>query len=161
MKTITKIALIGGLLASNVILAGPNPDTDSKKAACSHGAHSKMKGQGMEGKGNFLERMTDRLKLTPEQRGSIEAALQQSKPQITGIKEKMQANRKALRELGREGKSDADHVQTLAQERGYLVTELVIQRTKIRDEIRQVLTDPQREQMKQMREKKHQHHSKA
>lgn len=161
MKTITTIALIGGLLASSIALAGPNLDTDSKKVPCNHGAHSKMKGQGMEGKGNFLDSMTDRLKLTTEQRGSVEAVLQKSKPQITSIKEKMQANRKALRELGRDGKSDGNQVQTLAQERGYLVTDLVIQRTKVRDEIRQVLTDTQREQMNQMREKKHGHHNKG
>lgn len=161
MKTITRIALIGGLFASSIVLAGPNPDTDSKKAPCNHGAHSKTKGQGMDGKGNFLDRMTDRLKLTTEQRGSVEAALQKSKPQMTSIKEKIQTNRKALRELKRDGKSDGDEVQALAQERGNLVADLIIQRSKARNEIQQVLTDAQREQMKQMREKKHGHHNKG
>lgn len=157
MKTITKIALIGGLLASSLALAGPDPDTGSKKSPCHHDAHSKMK--GAEGKANFLDKMTDRLKLTPEQRGSVEAVLQKSKPQITSIRERMQANRKALRELGRDGRSDGNQVKTLAQERGYLVTDLTIRRTKVRDEIREILTDTQRDQMKQMREKKHGHHN--
>ena len=53
MKTITKISLIGGLLASSMALAAPSPDTDSKKASqeCHHGAHSRMMGQGVDGEG--------------------------------------------------------------------------------------------------------------
>jgi Spy/CpxP family protein refolding chaperone len=42
----------------------------------------------------------------------------------------------------------------MAQERGDLVADLIIQRNKVRNEIQQVLTDTQREQMKQMREKR-------
>ena len=50
MKTITKIALIGGLLASSIALAAPNPDTDPRKPeGCHHGAHSKM----MKDEGKF------------------------------------------------------------------------------------------------------------
>jgi Spy/CpxP family protein refolding chaperone len=156
MKTITKIALIGGLLASSIVLAAPSPDTDSKKASqgCHHGTHSRIMGQGVDGKWNFLDRMADPLKLTTEQRSSIEAVLQKSKSQMANLKERMQTNRKALREVRREGKTDSNQVQALAQERGDLVADLIIQRNKVRNEIQQVLTDTQREQMKQMREKR-------
>ena len=108
----------------------------------------------------FLDRMSDRLKLTTEQRGSVQAVLQKSKSQRVALKEKMQSNRKALRALGQDGKTDDDKVQELARERGNLVSDLVIQRSKVRNEIQQVLTDTQREQMKQMREK-HGHHNKG
>jgi Spy/CpxP family protein refolding chaperone len=66
----------------------------------------------------------------------------------------MQTNRKALRDIKREGKDDANQVQALAQERGSLVTDMIIQRSKIRNDIRQLLTDAQRGQMKQMYEKR-------
>lgn len=163
MKTITKISLIGALLATSSALAGPQADTGTGKALqeCRHGAHSRM-GNGMDGGERFLNRMTDRLKLTPDQRSSVEAVLQKSKSQMVNLKEKMQTNRKALRELKRNGNSDSSQVQILAQERGNLVAESIIQRSKVRNEIRLVLTDTQREQMKQMREEhKHGHHNKG
>ena len=98
--------------------------------------------------------MADPLKLTTEQRSSIEAVLQKSKSQMANLKERMRTNRNALREVRREGKNDSNQVQALAQERGDLVADLIIQRSKVRNEIQQVLTDTQREQMKQMREKR-------
>ncbi len=64
----------------------------------------------------------------------------------------MRTNRKALRELRRATNIDEGQVQQLAHERGNLVANMIIERTKVRSEIRQVLTDTQREQMRQMRE---------
>jgi Spy/CpxP family protein refolding chaperone len=166
MKTIMKISLIGGLLVSSIALAAPQPDADSKDSArgCRHGAHARMMGHGMKGEGRFLDRMADRLQLTTEQRSSVKTVLEKSKPQMTAIKEKMRTNRKALRELGRDG-SDDSRVQALARERGDLVANLVIERSKIRSDIQQILTDTQREQMKQMRWKHrhdgHGHHDKG
>jgi Spy/CpxP family protein refolding chaperone len=171
MKTIMKISLIGGLLISSIAVAVPQPDTDSKDGArgCHHGVHGMMK-QGRKGEGRFLDRMADRLQLTTEQRSSVKTVLEKSKPQMTAIKEKMRTNRKALRELGRDG-SDDSRVQALARERGDLVANLVIERSKIRSDIQQILTDTQREQMKQMRSKHkhgghdghdgHEHHDKG
>lgn len=161
MKTIMKIALIGGLLVSSIAFAATDPATDTQKASkdCQHGKHSKTWGKGMD-EGKYLDRMTDRLKLTPEQRTSVQAVLQKSKPQMTNIREKMQTNRKALREVKREGKSDGNQVQALARERGDLVANMIIQRSKVRNEIQQILTDTQQEQMKQMREKR-EHHNKG
>ena len=157
MKTIMKVSLIGGLLISSMAFAVPQSDTDSKDGArgCHHGKHAGMMGQGIKGEGRFLDRMADRLELTTEQRSSVKAALEKSKPQMTAIKEKMRTNRKALRELGRDG-SDDSRVQALARERGDLVASLVIERSKIRSDIQEILTDTQREQMKQMRWK-HRH----
>jgi len=157
MKTITKIALIGGLLASSIAFAATDPAADATKASkdCHHGKYSKTWDEG-----KYLDRMTEQLKLTPDQRTSVQAVLQKSKPQMTNIREKMQTNRKALREVKREGKSDGNQVQALARERGDLVADMIIQRSKVRSEIQQILTDTQREQMKQMRGR-HEHHDKG
>jgi Spy/CpxP family protein refolding chaperone len=162
MKSITKIALISGLLASSMAVAGTNPDNDSRKAAhhCHHGAHSSMKGGDVYGGEKFLDRMTDRLKLTTEQRSSVQAVLQNSQPQRVNLKDKMQANRKALKELARSGKSDSSQIETLARERGQLVADMIVQRSKVRGEIREILTDAQREQLNQMRQKPG-HHNKG
>lgn len=156
MKSIAKIVLISSLLASSMALAASGPDNSNSGKTwhdCHHGRHSGMKGEGMHGGEKFLDRMTDRLKLTAEQRSSVQAVLQKSQPQRANLREKMQANRKALKELARSGKSDSSQVATLAQERGQLVADLIVQRSKVRGEIRDILTDAQREQMNQMREK--------
>lgn len=152
MKAITKISLISGLLASSMAFANPDSDAYSRSGYRGCG-HSKM----MKDQGRFLDRMTDRLKLTAEQRASIKTVMEKSKPQIADLREKMRANRKALREVKREPKINEGQVQQLARERGNLVAELIIERTRMRNDIRQVLTDTQREQMRQMREKRWEH----
>jgi Spy/CpxP family protein refolding chaperone len=111
----------------------------------------------MKDQGRFLDRMTDRLKLTAEQRASVKTVMEKSKPQIADLREKMRTNRKALREVRRGPKIDEGQVQQLARERGNLVAELIIERTRMRNDIRQVLTDTQREQMRQMRENRWEH----
>ncbi|PTR16026.1 Spy/CpxP family protein refolding chaperone [Nitrosospira sp. Nsp2] len=160
MKTIVKISLIGGLLASSMALADPHSDTYLKDGArgCHHGARSGKIGQGMEGKGLYWEKMADRLQLTTAQRASVKAAVENAKPRFADLKEKMRTNRKALKELGRAGNSDESRLEALARERGNLVADLTIQRSRTRNDINNVFTDAQREQMKQMREKHRQEH---
>lgn len=169
MKTITKISLIGGLLASGIALANPAPDAATAPAAdkphaCHQGKHGKHRGHHHHhGHGGefFLERMADKLELTPEQRTSINAVVEKSKPRMAGIREKMGENRKALRELSRDGKIDMARVEALAREKGTLVADMTIERTRMRGDIRAILTDAQREKLKQIREQhRKEHHDK-
>jgi Spy/CpxP family protein refolding chaperone len=162
MKSFTKVVLISGLLSSSMAMAGTSPDNSSGKAShhCHHGKHSGMKGEGMDRGEKFMNRMADRLQLTTEQRSSVQAVLQKSQPQRANLKEKMQANRKALKELARSGNSDSSQIAELAQERGQLVADMIVQRSKVRGEIREILTDAQREQLDQMRERSV-HHNKG
>lgn len=170
MKTLIKISLISGLLASGIALANPSSDIPSAGSSqeCHHGKHAKGHHghHHRGGKGSLLTRMADKLELTPEQRTSVSAVEEKSKPQMADIKEKMRANRKALRELGQDGKHGADQVQALAREQGNLVANLIIERSAMRNDIRAILTDTQREQLKQMRQKHghghgHEHHHKG
>jgi len=162
MKTIMKLSLIGGLLASGIVLADPHSDAYQKYASSDyhHSADSRSEGQGKEGKRAFWDKMAERLQLTTEQRASIGAIMEKSKPQTAAIREKIRANRKELRELARNAQIDDSRVQKLARERGNLVAELVTERAKTRHAINQILTDAQQEQMKQMREK-NRHHGKG
>jgi Spy/CpxP family protein refolding chaperone len=106
--------------------------------------------------------MADDLKLTTEQRALVKVTVEKAKPRIADLRERMQTNRKALRELRQAGIGDESQLRALAQERGNLVADLTIQRSQTRDDIRQILTDTQREQMKQIREKyRHEHRNKA
>lgn len=178
MKTIMKISLISGLLASGIALADPSPHAATAPAApagdkphaCHQGKHDKHHGhhghhghhhhQGHGGE-FFLERMADRLELTPEQRTSINAVVEKSKPRMAGIREKMGENRKALRELSHDGKADMAKVEALAREKGALVADMTIERTRMSGDIRAILTDAQREKLKQIREQhRKEHHDK-
>jgi len=162
MKTITMVTMISGLLASSLASADPHTDSYLKDGGkgCHHGARSgKMEGmKGMEGKGQYWEKMADDLKLTTEQRALVKVTVEKAKPRIADLRERMQTNRKALRELRQAGIGDGSRLQALARERGNLVADLTIQRLQMRDDIRQILTDTQREQMKQMREEYRQEH---
>ncbi len=162
MKKIMKLSLISGLLASGIVLADPHSDAYQKYASSDyhHSADSRSEGQGREGKKAFWDKMADRLQLTAEQRASIGAIMEKSKPQTAAIREKIRANRKELRELARNAQIDDSQVQKLARERGSLVAELVIERTRMRHAINQILTDAQQEQMKQIRET-NRHHGKG
>jgi Spy/CpxP family protein refolding chaperone len=160
MKTITMVTVISGLLASSLALADPHTDSYLKDEGkgCHHGARSGK----IEGKGQYWEKMADDLKLTTEQRALVKVAVEKAKPRFADLRERMQANRKALRELRQAGIGDESQLRALARERGNLVADLTIQRSHTRDDIRQILTDTQREQMKQIREKyRHEHRSKA
>ena len=156
MKTITTVTLIGGLLASSLALADPHTDSYLKDGGkgCHHGARSGK----MEGKGQYWEKMADDLKLTTEQRALAKVTVEKAKPRIADLRERMQTNRKALRELRQAGIGDESQLRALARERGNLVADLTIQRSQTRDDIRQILTDTQRGQMKQIREKYRQEH---
>lgn len=172
MKTIMKISLVSGLLASGIALANPAADTSAESAApaadkphaCHHGKHGKHHGHhGHHRHGGefFMQQMADKLELTPEQRTSVKAVVEKSKPQMTEFREKMRANRKALRELARDGKADDARVAALAQEKGTLVAGMTIERTRMRSDIRAILTDTQRDKLKQMREQhRKEHHDK-
>lgn len=178
MKTTMKISLISGLLASGIALANPASDTSAESAApapdkphaCHHGKHGKHHshhghdghhGHHRHGGGFFMQRMADKLELTPEQRTSVKAVVEKSKPQMAEFREKMRANRKALRELARDGKADDAKVAALAQEKGTLVADMTIERTRMRSDIRAILTDTQRDKLKQMREQhRKEHHDK-
>jgi len=152
--------MISGLLASSLVLADPQTDSYLKDGGkgCHHGARSGK----MEDKGQYWEKMADDLKLTTEQRALVKVAVEKAKPRIADLKERMQTNRKALRELGQAGIGDESQLRALARERGNLVADLTVQRSQMRDDIRQILTDTQREQMKQIREKyRHEHSNKA
>ena len=64
---------------------------------------------------------------------------------------KMVENRKQLRTVMNRGTYDEAKVQQLAQAQGNLKAEMIVLRTKTQSQIRNVLTDQQREQLQQMR----------
>lgn len=159
MKTFTKAVLIGGLLAGGLAAAGmtsalASPDEDGE---CHRGGHSMKMGRHMDGEEHFLDHMTRRLDLTKEQQASIQEILKKSDTGMRETRDKLRANHEALRKLADDGQADAKQVQKLAQEQGRLIAEQIVQRTQVHGEIQKLLTDAQREQLKEMRERHGRH----
>jgi protein CpxP len=146
MKTLTKSALIGVLLASGVAFAGA--PYGGGPGNCHHGAHH---AHGFDRHGGGIARMVERLDLTPEQRTTIRGIVDQARPQFRQVRDRMMENRKQLRTLMQQDTYDEAQVRQLAQAQGAAKADMIVLRTKVQSEIRKVLTEQQRDQLKQMR----------
>lgn len=144
MKTSTKVLVLAGLLAgaTGVAMAGPG---------CG-GRHDGMSGDERFSE-RMVERMAKRLNLSAEQRGAVQATLDQARPQLRATLDKLQANRAALRALSTGGTFDDAQAGKLAQEQGQLVADLTLQRARIGNEIDKLLTDAQRQKRTEMIER--------
>ena len=144
MKTLTKSVLVAAILASGVAGAAVTPGNAPDN--CPRGAHARAFGHH---KGGGFERMMERLNVTPEQRTAVRAIVDQSRPQFRQLRDQMVENHKQLRNLIDQGNYDEAQVQQLAQAEGNLKAQMIVLRTKVQSQIRGVLTDQQREQLKQ------------
>jgi Spy/CpxP family protein refolding chaperone len=152
MKTFTKAVVVsslvaGGLAVAGTRLASASPD---EHGDCRRGGHSRMMG-GMGGEDRSFRHMTERLDLTDDQRTALRDVLKKSESPMRAAGDKLRTNREALRKLEDEGKADDKQVQKLAQEQGKLMADMIVQRAKVHGEMQKVLTDAQRQQLKEMR----------
>lgn len=156
MKTLTKSLVAGALLASSVglvtaVAAMPYGDGPG----CGRGGHHMSQGRHFGGHSSKLERMADRLSVTDEQRTEIRAIADGSRQQMVELRDEMRANRVQLRELTRQTPLDEAAVRSIADKQGDLKAEMIVLRARQRSEVKAVLTDEQRAQMDEMRERKH------
>ena len=122
---------------------------------CMHGKHGKGHGEKHGRRGFDIDRMAEKLNLNDEQRASMQTIVEQSKPEISALREKMRENRKLLKELAHKSPFNEAEVRKLANAQGDLKAEMIVLRMQQRSKISEVLTEEQRAQMKEMREKKH------
>jgi protein CpxP len=145
MKRLSKPVLAGVLIVSSLGLAatisakpfGDGPD-------CERGGH----------RGFNVERMADRLDLTDDQRAKVEAIVDESRQQMSDLRDKMQANREQLRQLTQQSPFNETAVRNVADTQGDLKADMIVLRTQQHAEINAVLTDEQRAQWEEMRGKR-------
>lgn len=122
---------------------------------CMHGEYKREHG-GMHGKRGFdVDRLAEKLNLSDDQRSQMKVIIEESKPQISALREKMRENRKQLRELSQKTPFNETDVRKLAEAQGDVKAEMIVLRMQQRSQIQALLTEEQRVQMKEMREKKH------
>lgn len=136
MRKSTVAVLLGLLLVSSVTLARPHWGP----------------GPGFE----FLDVMADRLGLTESQEASIDELIGDSRLALAEDRERLAQVREKLQELSRAPDAfDEASAQSLADEMAAIMSRMAVSGAQLRWQVRQVLTDEQREQADAWRPRHH------
>jgi Spy/CpxP family protein refolding chaperone len=155
IKALLVVMAITGAAGAGLAHAFPPNSAHS----CMHGARS-MGFAGHDGYGDSdrrIDRMADALNLTKAQRDAMRAIVDKARPQTRELRDKLAENHKQLRALMQQDTPKESEVRQLAEAQGRAMAEMIVLRTKVRTEIRAVLTDAQREQLQQ----RHQEHGQS
>ena len=133
MKNYPYVILVAVLVAAFSINAQANPR--------GHGIG--VPGMGIPDPAMMIERMADHLDLDDAQRATIENIVDAVRPEAEALRERFHANHKALEELDPSDPAYETTLNNLALSQGQLATEGVLLATRVRTEIRAVLTDEQ------------------
>jgi Spy/CpxP family protein refolding chaperone len=95
----------------------------------------------------FAERMADRLNLSSDQIAALRAIEDRYRPGLRSAVDRLRDSRRALAQVD---PTDAGKLRTFADTRGKAIADMTVMRVQMRAEVRGVLTEEQRERMKQM-----------
>jgi Spy/CpxP family protein refolding chaperone len=107
---------------------------------------------GMQGMGGMMGGMGPGLDLSDEQRTELGKLRQQFLPQMGELRGKMQANHEQLRAQMHGSTADEAAIGELADQKGALMAEMIKLHAAQRARMQALLTDEQREQMRQRRQ---------
>lgn len=153
------------------------PQGDRMQQGQGYDGHGQMQGRGMQGhgaggmmgqmmggmmgqgpgammggtQGGMMDGMEYGLNLSDEQRAEMGRIRQQFLPQMGELRGKMQANHEQLQALLRGGAGDQAAIDQLADQKGALMAEMIKLRTANQARMQALLTDEQREQMREHR----------
>ena len=148
MKSIRFRLLIAAVavLLGTALAKSQTADADEPPAPPMH-AH--MHGDGHDFGMGHMGFLAHKLNLTDDQKGQMKAIMQKERP---GMKPLFQQEHQIDLQLRQyvEGTFDASKVQALAAQKAQIDTQLTVVRTRIHNEMYQVLTAEQQSQLKQM-----------
>jgi len=111
----------------------------------------KAAGPGHRGGGGFGGPMmglyADYLDLTDAQRAQMKDIMTKEKPTIKPLMQQMAQSHQQLRQLESAGTFDEAKVRALATQQAQTMTELTVQKARIKSELTQVLTPDQKDKM--------------
>ncbi|HUA15537.1 MAG TPA: Spy/CpxP family protein refolding chaperone [Verrucomicrobiae bacterium] len=97
----------------------------------------------------MMERFASKLDLTDAQKAQMKTIMQKQRPAMKPLLQQSRAIDEQLRQYV-EGTYDEAKVRTLATQKAQIEAELTVQRTRVHNELYQVLTPDQQTQLKQM-----------
>lgn len=131
-------------------------------AAVSTPAEADRRGPpGFPGGGAFhdpdlmIERMADHLDLDDAQLAQVQNIMQAAKPEFEALREQRRANREALASLDAEAPGYSVQLNDIAVSNGQLATDGTLLFSRVRNEIRAVLTEEQRAKLARSKERMH------
>ena len=140
MKSIPMILAVAALLiltSITVVAAqGPGPGGKGPNARGSQG--------------DQLRRALSRLDLSEDQKASIKALFESNKDSMQAERETLRAARQALRAQMQSESFDEAAIRNLAGQAGAAEVEMAVARASLHNQVRQLLTDEQRGQLKEM-----------
>jgi len=139
-----KTALLA-LVSSALLATSVYADFDGRKGQ--RGRHFDGPGFGMPLPGMMIGRMAEHLDLDDAQRESVRNTIEAARPEIEALRDQMRANREALQALDVNNPGYELELNAIAQSNGQLATDGTLLFTRIRTEIRAVLTDEQIEKL--------------
>ena len=101
-------------------------------------------GHRASGFGNMLGMMGDYLDLTDTQRTQMKAILTKEKPTLQPLIQQLAQGRQQMRQLEEAGTFDDAKVRAVASQQTQAMTELMVQKVRIKSEMMQVLTADQK-----------------
>jgi Spy/CpxP family protein refolding chaperone len=149
-KRIATIMLV--LVASTVGTTVLAQSGDRSKG--DRGDHHGMRGDTFAAPGRFSEKMADRLELDDTQRQAVENIKLAAEPEVTALRERMHANREAMKALDPNDLNRSALLNDIAVEKGQLVTESTLLFERVRGELSAVLTEEQRAKIEEHRGRK-------
>ena len=154
MRKLTQTLLISSILTVSAVAAGTAFAGHGKGGACFHGKHMGMGHGGFDSE-RRLERMTQKLDLSAEQQDQIKAIFDANQAERQALRENMQQNREALRNLMTTDSPNEADIRALAETQGQFKANMIVMKAKTRQAIAAVLTDEQKAKMQAMRDKRH------
>ena len=152
IKSLVVVMAITGAVGAGLAYALPPGGAQS----CPRGGHT----MGFGGHGGYadsdrmIERMANTLNLSKQQRDAMYAIADKARPQTRELRDRLVETHKQLRALTQQGTPKESEVRKLADAQGKAIADMIVLHTKIRAEIRGVLTDAQRQQLDQWREQR-------
>ena len=144
----TNNALLLALVSSAVLATGAYAHFEGDKGA--RDRHFGGPGFGMPPIGMMIGRMADHLDLDDAQRENVRNIMSAARPEIESLRDKFRENHEALRTLA----AGDPEVQNIAIANGELATEATLLFARVRGEIDAVLTDEQRAQIAEFKERR-------
>jgi Spy/CpxP family protein refolding chaperone len=97
--------------------------------------------------GEFAERMADRLNLSSDQIAALRAIEDKYRPGLRSAVDRLRDSRRALAQVD---PTDAGKLRAIADARGKAIADMIVMRAQMRAEVHGVLTEEQRQQMREM-----------
>jgi periplasmic protein CpxP/Spy len=110
-------------------------------------------GRGMFGGGHMLAFFSHRLDLTAAQQAQIKDIMAKENPTIKPLLLQLAQAKHQMRQLEESGNFDESQARALATQQSQTLTELIVQKARVRSEMLQVLTPEQKTRFQELMDK--------